>query len=258
MLEGIKRWFSAAPGEGPMAGTELGRWAAQRGFSLREVPGEGFVIDGMAGGVAWRMEWGPSQRGYIAGNELRLRAAPGVAPELHAALMTRRLAESLERRVFDDYVEGVQTRLDVDAPPEMRWLVLLPRLPAAHLGPLRSSFVAVGNSQRWLGHWLEAALPALLAGALPGLLPGVDTAEEAPLMLGLTRGRLTLRTPLADAEPRLLQGWLRVFETALREARRAAEQSAADTGPSTSPESDWVEGEEPPVSTPGTLDEPRR
>ena len=150
MLEGIRRWLGAPRGARASAldtgnvqpGDDLLGWAARRGASVREVPGEGFVVDGRCDDTPWRLEWGPSQRRYIAGHELRLRAAPGVAAEVHAALMTRRLAERLESEVYNAFVRGVQTHLDVDTPPEARWLALLPRLEAARLGPLRAGLVA--------------------------------------------------------------------------------------------------------------------
>ena len=41
------------------------------------------------------------------------------------------------------------------------------------------------------------------------------------LMIG--RGRLMLRTALAEPELPALQAWLRLFETAMREARRVAD-----------------------------------
>jgi hypothetical protein len=49
------------------------------------------------------------------------------------------------------------------------------------------------------------------------------------------RGRLMLRTPLAQAEVEPLQLWLRLFETAMREARRVANDSSDTLSPSTQP-----------------------
>ena len=43
---------------------------------------QGFVIDGRLGATPWRLEWGPSQRPYIQGQELRLRSELGLSPDL--------------------------------------------------------------------------------------------------------------------------------------------------------------------------------
>lgn len=229
MLEGIKRLFQRSSGSaGTPAEKALHDWLRARGFKHRSVPGEGFVIDGEQAGTAWRLEWGPSQRPYIAGHELRLRAELGVPGDLQALLMTRRLAEQMEGDVFNQYVEGVQTRIDNQTPPEMRWLVMFPKLPGSEMGPLRERFVALGSSKRWLQQWLEGPLSSALAAH--------PLAAEAPLVLMIGRGRLMLRTALADADLQPLQAWLRMFEIALREAQRAgrSEGGSASSGWSTS------------------------
>jgi hypothetical protein len=76
--------------------------------------------------------------------------------------------------------------------------------------------------------WLDGALaPALLAAPL---------VTGQPMVLMITRGRLTLRTALPEPVPADLDRWLRVFHAALREARRvadlAAEPGVASTQPS--------------------------
>jgi len=74
MLEGLKRLFG--PGETPRQDwSELSDWVAQHGWQLGRVRDvDGFVVVGALDGQAWRAEWGPSQRNYIVGSELRLRA----------------------------------------------------------------------------------------------------------------------------------------------------------------------------------------
>lgn len=227
MLEGIKRLFQrAGTGGATPAEQELLDWVRARGFKHRQVPGEGFVVDGEQAGTAWRLEWGPSQRPYIAGQELRLRAELGLGSDLQALLMTRRLAEKMEGEVFEQYVEGVQTRIDNQTPPEMRWLVMFPKLPGAEMGLLRERFVALGSSRRWLSQWLEGPLaPALAAQPL---------AADAPLVLMIGRGRLMLRTALPDAEPQPLQAWLRLFEIAMRETQRVSSEDAGKAGAASS------------------------
>ena len=72
MLESLKRLFSAKREERDF--TDASEWARRRGHGFKRVRGdEGFVIDGLLEGKPWRIEWGPPQRAYIVGHELRLR-----------------------------------------------------------------------------------------------------------------------------------------------------------------------------------------
>lgn len=227
MLDGLKRLFS---GNRPVPATGwegIAPWAASRQYAFRGVQDEGFVIDGRLGVMPWRLEWGPSQRPYIHGHELRLRAEMGLASDLHLVLMNRELQETMEKAVFDQYVEGVQTRIDNQTPPEMRWLVMFPKLSGSEMGPLRERYMALSSMKSWLTRWLEGPLTqALLALRLDASVPTV-------LMIG--RGRLMLRTALDEPEVQALQTWLRLFEHAMREARRVADEGVASISPSTQP-----------------------
>jgi hypothetical protein len=230
MLDGLKRLFSGAPAA-PAEGWEgIAPWAASRQYTFRGVQEEGFVIDGRLGATPWRLEWGPSQRPYVQGHELRLRAELGLVSDLQLVLMNRELQESLEKAIFDRYVEGVQTRIDTQTPPEMRWLVMLPKLSGAEMGPLRERYVALSTSKRWLVQWLEGPLTQALAA--------LRTDATVPLVLMIGRGRLMLRTALTEPEALPLQAWLRLFETAMREARRVANDSPESLSPSMQP-SQW-------------------
>lgn len=214
MLDGIKRWLTGGSG-GPSHDWEsIVQWAESHQYSFRSVAHEGFVVDGRLGTSPWRLEWGPSQRPYIEGQELRIRAELGLGSDLQAVVMNRPLQEQLEKDVYEQYVEGVQTRIDNQTPPEMRWLVMFPKLGAAELGALKERFVAIGSQKDWIAAWIE--------GALANALQGLRTEPGTPVVLMIGRGRLMLRTTLDDAAVPLLQGWLRLFETAMREARRAA------------------------------------
>ena len=226
MLDGLKRLFSgAAPAPVP-EWEEVSRWAESRQFTFRGVPDEGFVIDGKLSTMSWRLEWGPSQRPYIQGHELRLRAELGLSSELQLVLMNRELQEAMEKAVFEQYVEGVQTRIDNQTPPEMRWLVMYPKLHGSEMAPLRDRYVALSSIKKWLQQWLEGPLSQALAA--------LRINASVPLVLMIGRGRLSLRTALAEPDLAQLQSWLRVFETALREARRVAQEVADTVSPSTS------------------------
>lgn len=231
MLEGLKRWFSR--GAAPQAdGTDgIGPWAASKQYGYRQVHDEGFVVDGRLGDAPWRLEWGPSHRPYIQGQELRIRAEMGLGSDLQLVLLNRHLQEAMEKAVFDQYVEGVQTRIDNQTPPEMRWLVMYPKLPGSDMPQLRERFVALSSIKGWLRHWLDGPVTQALAG--------LRVEPETPLVIMIGRGRLMLRTSMPDVDVPALQGWVRLFETAMREARRAASEASDAAAPS-APSSLWT------------------
>jgi hypothetical protein len=227
MLDSIKRWLGNAPAEDSGFDAQAA-WARSRNWTLRGVREiDGFVIDGRTGPIPWRLEWGPSQRPYIPGQELRLRADLPVPRELQALVLNRELMESMEKAVFDQYVEGVQTRIDTATPPEMRWLVMFPKLTSAELRALRDGYGALSSFKPWMQQWLGGALTPTLA-ALP-------TAAERPLVLMIGRRHLSLRTALPSADVTRLQAWVRLFECALQEAQRVAIDYVDQGTPSTQP-----------------------
>lgn len=228
MLDSIKRWLG--PGRASRRDWPAqAAWAQSNGWQLRGVrDAEGFVIDGHCGTLAWRLEWGPSQRSYIAGNELRLRAELEVPRELQALVLDRVLMESMERAVFDEYVEDVQTRIDTGTPAEMRWLVMHPKLSGTELKALRDDCSALGNSKPWLQQWLDGPLGSALAQRAQ--------ARDQALVLMVARRRLSLRTALADPAPAALQAWHALFDCALQQARRVnIDFAEPEAPPSTQP-----------------------
>jgi hypothetical protein len=229
MLDGLKRLFSGAggPDDGGHDWEGLVPWAQQRQYGFRVVQNEGFVVDGRLGATPWRLEWGPSQRPYIGGHELRIRSELGLSPELQVVVMNVALQEKMEKDVFEQYVEGVQTRIDNQTPPEMRWLVMFPKLGDKELGDLAGRYAALASLKPWLLQWL--------AGPLAQALAALRVAPEVPMVLMIGRGRLMLRTALAEPELPALQQWLRLFEGAMREARRVANDSSDAISPSTQP-----------------------
>jgi hypothetical protein len=228
MLDGLKRLFSRAPAPG-REWDELSDWAQARQYTFRPVRGEegGFVVEGRLGALPWRLEWGPSQRPYVEGAELRVRAELGLSSDVQALVLDRLLQATMDKAMFDQYVEGVQTRIDNQTPPEMRWLVMFPKLSGPELGALRERFAAIGPSKTWLMQWLDGPLtPALLAAPL---------IAGQPMVLMVSRGRMTLRTALPDPVPADLDRWLRLFHASLREARRVADQGSDPGNASTQP-----------------------
>jgi hypothetical protein len=230
MLDGIKRWLAGSGEPGAHEWEGVAPWAAASKYTFRGVASEGFVIDGRLGATPWRLEWGPSQRPYISGQELRIRSELGLSPELQLVVMNRRLQQEMEKAVYEQFVEGVQTRIDNQTPPEMRWLVMFAKLEGEALAPVRERFVALSSQKTWAEQWL--------AGPLVQALQAQRADPATPVVLMIGRGRLMLRTALADAELRPLQNWLRLFETAMREARRVANDSPESLSPSAAP-SGW-------------------
>lgn len=227
MLASIKRWLGARPPE-TQAWADVAEWARSRQWGLRSVREiEGFVIDGRCGATAWRLEWGPSQRPYIQGQELRLRAELSVPKELQALVLNRELMESMEKAVFEQYVEGVQTRIDTTTPPEMRWLVMFPKLTGAELKTLREGYGALSSFKPWMQQWL--------AGPLAQMLSALPPVQQCPLVLMIGRRRLSLRTAVPSADATSLAPWVKLFECALQEAQRVAVDHLDQGTPSTQP-----------------------
>ena len=234
MLALIKRWWSAATPKPGLYGVE--QWARAQGASWRRVrDDEGFVIDGAHHGVPWRIEWGPSHRPYIASSELRFIAELGLHRDLQVMVLNRSLMLSSEAKVYDEYVQGVQTRIDTQTPTEIRWLVMYSKLTASELRSLGMRFGGVASVKPWLLQWLSGSLSDALLDTARNL------SETDAFVLSIARGRLSMRLALRDPRPDRIQLWLKLFETAIDEARRVAGEwrdsalPAASTRPSVWP-----------------------
>jgi hypothetical protein len=215
----LKRWFGAGAAEGADAAAAR-RWAETQGHRFAATRGgSGFVIE-PAHDAAWRAEWGPSQRDYIEGMELRVRAEVGAAPDLQMLVMSRFTATLLEQEVFEQFTEGNQTRIDDRTPEEMRWLVLHAKMPRSALGPLREHFVALANRPAAAALWLDGALAARLMAATQWL------AERQPLALVVQRGRFVLRLGLSEVTPQAMQAAIGLAGVAAAAARRVAGEVA--------------------------------
>ena len=225
----------------------LQQWAEDRNFGFRRVrDAGGCVIDGKQGPQAWRIEWGASQRDYIAGFELRFIAELDLPHPLMAMVLNRGLLELMEKTVYDRFVDDVQTRIDTDTPPEMRWLVMYNKASGADLGRLRARYGAVSSILPWLQQWLGASLNDALASTVDRVGP------DEPVVLTIGRGRLTLRTALAQPDPKRLALWFSVFEHAMRDAKRlGAEWRDAAAGGLTTQPSAWSNNELSCSSVPG-------
>jgi hypothetical protein len=217
MINPFRRWFGdARDGERWAAAAD---WAEANGHRFaRSRDGSGFVIEPGQAALGWRLEWGGSQRRYFSGNELRVRADVGATGELQMLVITRELMVQLEQQVFEESIDGTETRMDDDLPEEMRWLVLYSKVPRAELGVLRERFGALSNFPRAALSWLDEALVQQLDAS------SVWLGEPQALVLAMQRGRLTLRSPLAEPSVPAIQGALALFDAALTAARRVGEE----------------------------------
>ena len=215
MLESFKRLF-ARPGIDRDL-TDISAWAQGRGYGFKRARGDhGFVIDGALEGRPWRIEWGPPQRPYIQGHELRLRIELDLPSDMQMLVLSRPLMDALERLTFEEFTDDVQTQIGTQTPEEMRWLVMFQKVDLTTLKTLRSRFGAVASVPAAGLAWLEGPLAQMLEQAAAGFLH-----DDPPFVLMTLRRRTYLRMQLASPEPKDVAAALAVFETAAIEALRA-------------------------------------
>ena len=230
MLGSIKRLLSRPASGRELKGIE--EWARRRGHAFKRVRDEdGFVIDGQLEGRSWRIEWGPSHRDYIVGQELRLRMELDLPSDAQMLVLSRTLMDSLERQAFEEFTDGVLTQIGAKTPEEMRWLVMFPKLNLAHLKGMRARFGAVASAPAAGLLWIEGPLANLLEQAANQWL-----SEDKPFVLMTLRGRTYLRMPLATPDAAVVADALALFETAVTQAGRAVDgmsDPGTDSGRST-------------------------
>lgn len=214
MLNAIKRWISGTPA-GP-DWSEVADWAKQQGFGFKRAKeGEGFVLDGLFGDKPWRLEWGPPQRNYIQGRELRIRMELRLPSHLQMLVMSRSLMEILEKETFERFTEGNQTVIDFSTPEEMRWLAMFPKASLDVPKNVKSSFGAVASEPELAAHWVDAPFAEQLAQCCTNLL-----AEQPPFVLMTLRGRLYMRLQMLVPEVRPIGQAIRLFHVAAQSAQR--------------------------------------
>jgi hypothetical protein len=246
MLKSIRRLLSKRPASvEPVAFLQ---WAQARGHGYQRVrAADGCVINGKQGAQDWRIEWGASQRDYIEGFELRFIAELDLPQQLMAMVLNRELMADMEETVYERFVDDVQTRIDTDTPPEMRWLVMYAKLSPQEMGRLRERYGAVCSIGPWLRQWLASPLNDALVTTLDMMKP------DDPAVLTIGRGRLTLRTAMPQPDAARLALWFSVFEHAMREAKRLGTEwrDAAGGGLTTQP-SAWSHSEMSHTNTPAS------
>lgn len=215
----FSRWFGAPRSGDDEALQAVRGWAAAQGHRFATIKGEqGFVVE-PAGG-AWRVEWGPSQRDYIEGMELRVRSEIGDAGDLQMLVASLPLVTRLEREVYEQFTEGTQTRIDGHTPEEMRWLVLYPKMPRHVLGALRDRYAVLANRPSAAPQWLEGGVSSALAAASGWL------DADQPLVMVVQRGRFALRLPLAEPEVGAIEAAIALATPAIAAARAVGAEVA--------------------------------
>jgi hypothetical protein len=217
----FRRWFGGAPDAAGDGVAPARAWAEAEGHRFAPARGsEGFVIESSAGGAAWRAEWGPSQRDYIDGMELRVRAEIGDAGDLQMLVIARALVAPLENEVYEQFTEGNQTRMDSRTPEELRWLVLYPPMPRSALGALRERFAVLANRPAAAPMWIEGALAKALEEASSWL------EAATPFVMVVQRGRFVLRMALPRPTPAELKSAVDLASVAVAAARRVGAEVA--------------------------------
>lgn len=199
----------------------LRSWAADQGWEVRSAnPGQSLVLESVAGSPRTRLEWGPTQRFYIGGPELRMRAELPSTWTAQLVIMNRSLRRQLEREVFEEFVEDVQTRVDTSTPPEMRLLVMLPKvvnpqssetsdLSVLATDPDRADQAMSGTLGQVLADW--GALDEVL-GPLSEPVKTAPDDNDRPFVVLMSGRKLTWRTRLDDLSLERLQKAQLYFE----------------------------------------------
>jgi hypothetical protein len=186
MLGKIRQWMGGAA-SGASESKVLAAWAKEAGHAIKSVSGQagGAVVSTKWG---WRVEWGPSQRPYIRGQELRFRHELSVPGDVQILLITRTLAHILESDLFESFTDANQTRIDNSLPDEMRWLAMHARVSLPSSTLLGRRFLLVSNAEAFAKQWLQTGMAEALEDAA-----GAWWTDPMPMVLTLNRSILTIR-----------------------------------------------------------------
>lgn len=217
MLESFKKLFNKPAPERDLSGPV--EWARSSGHGFKRVRGEdGFVIDGTFDRMPWRLEWGPPQRDYIGGQELRLRMELSLPQEMQMLVLSYTLMERLERATYEQFTDSMQTQIGgSQTPEEMRWLVMFPKLDLAMLKTQRGRFGAVASVPAAGLAWIEGPLADALVRSSDRLL-----RYDPPFVLMTLRSRAYLRMLMETPDPAEIGAALALFEVAVVQALSAA------------------------------------
>jgi hypothetical protein len=220
MLDTLRRWLTG--GNALPAWSEFSAWAREHRWALkRAMTMDGWVMEDSVRHPGWRIEWGPAQRSFMSSHEFRIRIELGPTPEVQALVLDRQLLARLDRELYQQFTDSVQTRLDDETPEEMRWLAMHAKLSPNAMGvALRDRYGAIGDEPEWIERWLAGPLADALkqrADALP-----VEAVSAEPFVLRLARGQIVIRQAAARPRAAMLQGCYEVAEAAVAALRQAS------------------------------------
>jgi hypothetical protein len=200
----------------------LDAWAEARGHRLKRVRNaDGRVVEFDWEGRRGRLEWGPSKRAYLVGQELRVCIEAGLPQHLEMLLMSRSLAQRLDSQAYQTLVQDQQTGIDTTLPEEVRWLSMLERVPVPSTV---AGYVMLSSSPPHAQRWLEGDLLSRVSRAAHNWL-----GDDAPLVLMTLRGRIYLRTEAQVTEATVLDGACNLAEAAAASARQLMTKAVAVT-----------------------------
>ena len=217
MLDAVRRWFTW--GGALPAWAEFDAWARDHHWTLkRTIAHDGWAMDHNPRHAGWRIEWGPSQRSFMSSHEFRIRFEVAQNSDVQALVLDRPLLARLDREVYAQITDHVQTRLDEETPEEMRWLAMHTKLSPNQMGvPLRDRYGAIGSDTEWVSRWLAGPIADALkkrADELP-----LEAVSAEPFMLRLARGQVVLRQSASRPDVPTLARCIQVataVDTALR------------------------------------------
>ena len=185
----------------PANWAEFEAWAHANDWTLkRTIAHDGWAMDHNPAHAGWRIEWGPAQRSFMSSHEFRIRFEVAQNSDVQALVLDRPLLARLDREVYAQFTDNVQTRLDEETPEEMRWLAMHAKLSPNQMGvPLRDRYGAISNDTAWTSRWLAGPISEALK-ARADMMP-VEAVSAEPFLLRLSRGQVVLRQ--AASAPRV-------------------------------------------------------
>jgi hypothetical protein len=222
MFDPFRRWLKR--GNDLPGWTGLSAWARANRWTLRQtIAHDGWVMV-QAGRPDWRIEWGPSQRSFMSAHELRVRIDRPQIVVAQALVVDRALLARMDREVYQQFTDSVQTRYDDQLPEEMRWLAMHARPGASELGPLRERYGVLGHETSWVLQWLEGDLAEALKRRAARV--SAERADAEPLLIRLARGKLVLRQASENPDADALQTLMDVAGAADAASRRMPDAAA--------------------------------
>ena len=175
------------------------------------------ALEGTVGGCTWRIASGTPTRDYIRGRELRGKADLGLDPGISVLVISRALKASLERSIYDRYIDAEQTMADLRMPEEVRWLSTFEdvRAPEFERDFLRR-YAVLADMRNHAVAWVRPVLQRLLLE-----WPAPGPSDQLPFMLMLLRGHCYLRMQHEPASARVTRHASELFACACEAALTA-------------------------------------